>query len=225
MTRVWPWVRLAGAALILAAVIAQLSVTITGAIDHHRDVATTAVNFMSFFTIQSNLLAMVTLAVGAFLSWRRPATESREPIWFAALLASVTTYMIVTGIVYNTLLRGVALPQGTTVPWSNEVLHVIAPLILLLDLLVAPGRRGLGWGRILTIAAYPIAWVAYTLIRGPITVNPVTGEPWWYPYPFLNPHLVPGGFLGVTGYIIGIAIAIVAVGAAVLWWGRRRDRA
>ena len=133
--------------------------------------------------------------------------------------------MIVTGIVYNTLLRGVELPQGTTVPWSNEVLHVIAPLILLLDLLVAPGRRGLGWGRILTIAAYPIAWVAYTLIRGPITVNPVTGEPWWYPYPFLNPHLVPGGFLGVTGYIIGIAIAIVAVGAAVLWWGRRRDRA
>ena len=225
MSRLWPWVRLAGAALILAAVIAQLSVTINGAIDNHRDVATTAVNFVSFFTIQANLIAMVTLAIGAFLSWRRTAGDSREPRWFATLLASASTYMIVTGIVYNTLLRGVELPQGTTVPWSNEVLHVIAPLILLLDVLTAPARRGLGWGRLLFFLKDTAASVIYTLIRGPLTVNPVTGENWWYPYPFLNPHLVPGGFAGVAGYIVGIAIAIVAVGALVLWWGRRRARA
>ena len=37
----------------------------------------------------------------------------------------MTTYMIVTGLVYNILLRGIELPQGSEpIPWSNETLHV-----------------------------------------------------------------------------------------------------
>ena len=74
------------------------------------------------------------------------------------------------------------------------------------------------------IAAYPVVWVAYTLIRGPLTTNPVTGEAWWYPYPFLNPHnpgLTPPGYGGVALYVLAIALAILAVGSGVVWWSRR----
>ena len=45
---------------------------------------------------------------------------------------------VVTGVVYNLLLRGVELPQGTTVEWSNEVLHVVACAYIVLDWFIAP---------------------------------------------------------------------------------------
>ena len=41
--------------------------------------------------------------------------------------------MVVTGVVYNLLLRGIVLDQGTTVPWSNEVMHLVGPAFMLLD--------------------------------------------------------------------------------------------
>ena len=82
--------------------------------------------------------------------------------------------------------------------------------------------RGLGWGVVGIIAAFPIGWAAYTLIRANLIVSPLTGERGWYPYPFLNPALVPGGYLGVAGYIVGIAVAILAVGTGVVWASRKR---
>ena len=110
-------------------------------------------------------------------------------------------------------------------PWSNEVLHVVIPLFLLADLLFAPRRRALGWSAVAIIAIFPIVWVVYTMIRANFIIAPATGEAWWYPYPFLNPHRVPGGYLGVSGYIIGIAIAIIGVACVVVWVGRRRGTA
>ncbi|WP_223171349.1 Pr6Pr family membrane protein [Microbacterium sp. NIBRBAC000506063] len=135
-------------------------------------VPTAAANFFSFFTIQSNLIACAALLIGGVLLLRTRDLTVPEPRWFAVLLAAATTYMLTTGIVYNTLLRGIELPQGATVPWSNEVLHVIAPVYLAIDLFVAPRRRRLGWGAILIIVGYPIVWAVYTLVRGPLITAP-----------------------------------------------------
>lgn len=216
-------VRMAMAALIVAAVIAQAALTVSGAIDASRDVTTTVVNFFSFFTIQSNVVAAVTLALGALWTWARGRRERVEPRWFAILLACATSYMLVTGVVYNLLLRNVSVAEGLTVPWSNEVLHVFGPLFLLVDLFVAPRRRALPWSTIGIAVIYPIAWVVYTLIRGPLTTAPLTGAPWWYPYPFLDPHL-QGGYGGVAVYIVGIAVAMAAFATLVVCVGRRRGR-
>lgn len=213
--------RLAMAALTLAAILAQLVVTMSGAAEAGRDVATTAVNFFSFFTILSNVAAAVVLvwsAVDYFRRRDRPA-ESRL---VGTLLVCVTTYMIVTGIVYNLLLRGIQLPQGTTVPWSNEVLHLVGPLFLLADLLLTVRRRRPEWSTVAIVAIFPLVWIGFTLVRGALTTNPVSGDPWWYPYPFLDPHVVPGGWGGVIAYCIGIAVALLAVAALVVAWNRRR---
>ncbi len=75
----------------------------------------------------------------------------------------------------------------------------------------------------LGIVVFPLVWVAYTLLRAPFIVNPGTGDPYWYPYPFLNPY-GPGGWGSVVFYVIGIAIAILAVAALVVWVGRRRGK-
>lgn len=226
MTTWWPYLRIAAALLALAAVVAQLVRSVQNAIDATTEwgghLPTVAANFLSFFTIEANILAAIVLIIAAVWALRNRATIDAEPHWLAVLLVCVSTYMIVTGIVYNTLLRGVELPQGVTVPWSNEVLHVVIPLFLLIDVLFAPRRRALGWSTIAIAAIFPLAWAVYTLIRANLIIAPATGEPYWYPYPFLNPHTVPGGYLGVSGYIVGIAIAIIGVAALVVWIGRRR---
>ncbi len=220
MTRIWPYARLAMAALIAVSIVAQLDVTLSGAIDGRRDVVTTAWNFFSFFTIQSNLIATVALTAAALGALRHPDRHRDTPV-VAVLLAAASTYMIITGVVYNILLRDVTLPQGTTVAWSNEVLHLVGPLFFLLDLLLAVRRRPLPWGSLVLLIGYPILWITYTLIRGPITTNPTTREPWWYPYPFLNPHEL-GGWGPVAGYAVTIAIALALFATAAVWWGRFR---
>lgn len=213
------------AVLISAAILAQLSRTIETAAasqtPHGSHLPTVVGNFFSYFTIQSNVAAAVALAVGSLWAWRRGNTP--EPRWLTVLLACTSTYMIVTGLVYNLLLRGVVLPDGTTVPWSNEVLHVVGPLVMLADLLWSPGRRVLPWRAIGVVLVFPILWVLYTLARANLVTSPMSSAPWWYPYPFLDPHVVPSGYTGVAGYITGIAVVICAVAAFVVWVGRRES--
>jgi hypothetical protein len=177
------------------------------------------VNFFSFFTVESNIAAAVVLLIGAGLAL---AGRTNDPLWFAVARASVTTYMVVTGIVYNLLLRGVELPQGSTLGWSNEVLHVVVPVYLLLDWILAPGRIALGAKRIWPILVFPVVWVIYTLLRGPFVVDQVFGNDFWYPYPFLNPNLSANGYLSVAFYVVLISAVIGLVAAGLLWISRRR---
>jgi hypothetical protein len=217
----WSTVRLIAALLILAAIVAQAMRSIGGAISRNGDVATTGVNFFSFFTVLSNAGSVVVLSIVGMWGLRHWREGRPLPFGPATALACVTTYMIVTGVVYNTLLRGIELPQGTTVPWSNEVLHVIGPIFLLLDVLFGSSPARLPWRAVLGILVFPLLWVAYTLIRGPRVTNPTTGAAWWYPYPFLDPHVV-SGYTGVVPYVLGIAAALAAFGAGVVYVGRRR---
>lgn len=224
MPLAWSALRLLMAAAIAVAVAAQFLKSMGTAAGLGRDAATTAANFFSFFTILSNVSAAVVLAWAA-LWWvtRGRRSGGAEPPALGVALACVSTYMIVTGIVYNTLLRGIQLPQGSEpIPWSNEILHLVAPIFLLLDVLLGPARARLPWSRLFVVVAFPLAWVVYTLVRGPLTVNPATGDPWWYPYPFLDPHVQPWGYGGVALYIVGIAILVAAVAWLVLAVGRQR---
>jgi len=212
--------RVVVAAAILAAVVGQLLVSL----DFWRSsgvtgIGSNVVNFFSFFTVDANVASAVVLLIGAGLG---VAGRSVDPGWFAVTRASVTTYMVVTGIVYNLLLRGIELPQGSTLGWSNEVLHVVAPVYLLLDWILAPGRRALGAKRIWPILVFPILWVVYTLVRGPFVVDQVYDTDYWYPYPFLNPDTSANGYSSVAFYVVLIAAVIGLVAAGVLWISRRR---
>ena len=229
MTTWWPYARLAASALAVAAILAQLIRTLGIAADAETawggHLPTVATNFFSFFTIESNVLAAVALAVAGVWALRTRDATTPEPRWLAVLLMCASTYMIVTGVVYNVLLRGIELPQGATVPWSNEVLHVVIPLVMLVDALFAPRRRALGWGAVAIAAIFPIVWAAYTLLRANTIVSPSTGDPWWYPYPFLDPNLPGASYLTVAVYIVVIAVVIVGAAALVVWAGRRRATA
>ncbi|CAN5195589.1 Pr6Pr family membrane protein [soil metagenome] len=213
--------RVAVAAATVAAVVAQLDQSISNWVAAGvTNLPLSILNFFSFFTIESNVLAMVFCLIGAFLLVARRGTP--DPAWFNGLRAGATTYMVVTGIVYNLLLRGIELPQGTTVPWSNEVLHVVVPVWMLLDWLLVPGRAQLAWKSIVGVIVFPIVWVVYTLVRGPFTPDELHGRSYWYPYPFLNPNLSQNGYLSVSFYVILIAVVIGLTAAGVVWVSRRR---
>jgi hypothetical protein len=214
-------VRIAAAALIVAAMVAQMirSVHVWTAAGVH-DLSSLVANFFSFFTIDSNVLSVVSFLVGAVLL----IAGRREGVNWTLFRACVTAYMATTGIVYNTLLRGVELPQGTTVAWSNEVLHVIAPILVVADWLLAPDRTRLEWKAIAWVVSFPLVWTVYTMIRGPLVFDEIAKRDYWYPYPFLNPNTAPEGYVSVFFYMVLIAAVIGGVGALVIRVSRLRER-
>jgi hypothetical protein len=201
MRTMWGIIRVAAAAAIITAIVGQFAKSLSMV----PDPAFFVVNFLSFFTILSNALSAIVLLIGAWFSFRSP----RDPEWYNLTRVSVVTYMATTFVVYNLLLRDISLDQATTLPWSNEILHVWAPLYVVLDWVLAPGRLPIAWKRIWVIAVFPIMWVVYTMIRGAVVG--------WYPYPFLNPDIAPGvGYGGVAVYVIAIAAFILLVGAGII---------
>ncbi|HEY1529912.1 MAG TPA: Pr6Pr family membrane protein [Galbitalea sp.] len=210
-------VRVLFAALGIAAIVAQLIRSVGNWQATGLNVGFGVTNFFSFFTIDANVGAIVVLLIGAALVFAR----RNDPRWYTVFRAIVVTYMAVTGIVYNLLLRGVELPQGTTVEWSNEVLHVVACAYIVLDWFIAPGRVPLAWKSLRAIVVFPIIWIIYTMVRAPLTTELNYGGKAFYPYPFLDPGLAHEGWFSVVFYMILITGVILGAGAGVIWVSRR----
>jgi hypothetical protein len=210
-------VRVLFAALGIAAMVAQIDRSIDNWHKTGLSVAFGVTNFFSFFTIDSNVGAVVVLLIGAAFVFAKKA----DPRWYTVFRLIVVTYMTVTLVVYNLLLRGVELPQGTTVEWSNEVLHVIACAYILLDWFIAPGRVPLSWRSLRAVVVFPLVWVVYTMIRAPFTAGSTLNGKAFYPYPFLDPSLAHEGWFSVAFYIVLITIVVLATAAGLIWVSRR----
>ena len=152
-------------------------------------------NFFSFFTIQSNIIAAVVLLVGAIAL---PAASLRWDL----IRGGAAIFMILTGVIYNTLLVGLDDALQTKPPIANDILHKIIPVVMLLDFLIVPLAHRISWRQGLTWTVYPLVYLAYTLVRGPIVD--------WYPYPFLDPRR-DGGYPRVAIMCVVILIGFTAV--------------
>jgi hypothetical protein len=198
------------ATTILVAVVAQLLTSLhfwaqRGASDGGQNVVT----YFSFFTVESNILSLVLLSILVAAQLGRPRIGRR----FDVLLLCATSFMLVTGIVYNAMMRDIVLPADATVGWSNEVLHVVAPVWMLLDWFASPRLRDVRWRDLGTVLLFPAAWLAYTLIRAPKSPAEAVGNPYWYPP--LDPSTYDTGYLGVIGTCSAV-VAMLLVATAVL---------
>ncbi|HQY31976.1 MAG TPA: Pr6Pr family membrane protein [Thermomicrobiales bacterium] len=183
------WVRVARLGfglLTLAAVFWQLAKT-TGS----------GTNFFSFFTIQSNVIGAVVLLLGAVNVLR--LTRERTLAW-DLIRGGAAIYLTLTGVVYNTLLTGLDEDLQTVIPWVNNTLHKLIPIVLVIDFILIPLVHKLTFRKALIWSIYPLAYLIYTLVRGPIVD--------WYPYPFLDPRH-DGGYWRVAAYCIGILIGFM----------------
>lgn len=159
--------------------------------------------YFSYFSIQGTLIAAVMLAYTGWLSWQ--GTPETKPVTIARV--SATTYEIVIAVVYNALLRnspGDIRDAGYAWPViPNEIMHVWAAVLMFLDLMLFIGYKQLRAKAALWVAAYPLAWLAFSVTRGII-------DGWWA-YWFLNPN-EKAGVAGMLEYIGGITVLMIGLG-------------
>jgi hypothetical protein len=182
--------RLLFGTLVLAAIIIQASYL-------YQNNALNVVNYFSYFTNLSNILAGIILIISAFYLLKSRKSSKTDDL----IRGGATLYMAVTGVVYITLLINEDL--GLLMPWINAVLHIVMPVVVIADWLYQPPRTKLTSKQIAYWLAFPLAFLVYTLVRGAV-IN-------WYPYPFLNPEKV-GGYGGVAIYCVGILGAFFILG-------------
>lgn len=189
--------RLAVAVLILTAILVQFFTP--------EDPWAKAANFLSFFTIQSNLLAAGVLTLVA-LRGSAPRSARLE-----LARGAVTLYLLITGVVFALLLSNLPEELQLTRPWVDTTLHQIVPIVVVLDWLLDPPRVRIAARTALLWLAYPVAYVVYSLVRGEIVD--------WYPYPFVN--VATYGYAAVLRNCVVLLVGFVLVALAVAAVGNR----
>jgi NurA-like 5'-3' nuclease len=211
MVKLLPALRLLTAASILIAIVWQVTDRLLNNVFRPGE-------YFAYFTIQSSLVAAVVLTVSALRELK--GLEDTKTLNLARL--SVSTYAIVVAVVYNALLRGTPVLPGDPdygYNWPvapNEILHVWAPIFIVLDLALTRMTTKLKFKQIFWVLAFPMAWLAFTIIRGLVTN--------WWAYWFLNPN-EDAGITGVVTYIVVIIVFGLASAAISLGLNRLASKA
>lgn len=193
-------IRLATAFAMLASVVWQIASRVANDVFRPWE-------YFSYFTIQTSLIAIVTLGVSGWFAWNG---RSETRVLNVVRLGTVTFTVVVT-LVYNMLLRGLpdAAADGDYV-WPilpNEILHVWAAIFMLIDWMLSSRRINLRIRAIFWVLLFPLAWLVYSIIRGLATD--------WWPYWFINPN-EPAGIVGMLTYIVGIMLFLLTVAIGLL---------
>ena len=189
---------LVGAALVVQLVLILLGGTDVNTGESAASVAlgTRLVRLVSYFTIQSNLIvlaASLSLAVA-------PRRDGR--LWRVLRLDSLLA-IAVTGIVYNTLLARLVHLDGLAL-WTNAALHVVSPVATLVVWVLVGPRPRIAWRVVGWAFVWPVAWIAFTFVRGAITG--------WYPYPFMDvPTVGYPTAIGATSLVVVLALVLAVV--------------
>ena len=151
-------------------------------------------NFFSFFTIDTNILVAVVVTMGA--AGRRASASTR---------GAAATYIAIVGIVYAVLLRNLWNPIGLQ-KVADVMLHDIVPVVYVLQWLTFGPRGSLQFSAGVRWLIFPLAYFAYTLVRGAATG--------WYPYPFVDvsklgyPRVIVNAALLIAFFLVVSAIVV-----------------
>ena len=163
--------------------------------------------FFAFFTILSNgFAALLWLWLAA--RWQTRPTRTTD-----LLRGAATVYLVVTFVVVVILLGGAELQIAD--PRVDFVVHKLFPVLAVIDWILDPPRTDLRYRDVALWLAFPLIWIALTLLRGAADA--------WYPYPFLDPD--NGGYRSVAYHVVAILAGfLVAAGIIVALGDFGRDR-
>jgi len=159
-----------GAAIGWFAIIAQFYLIITNRV---VSVPATIFRFFSYFTIDTNILVALCFTFIFLGSKSRLGKLFSKPTTITAL----TVYIIIVGIVYNTILRLTWNPQGLQMI-VDEILHTVIPVFFILFWVIFVPTEGLKYKQAFSWLIYPLAYMLYAVIHGAITK--------FYPYIFVD---------------------------------------
>jgi hypothetical protein len=211
MNRLLPYLRLATAMALTLSIVWQVTDRIAN--NNFRPT-----EYFAYFTIHTSMIAAVVLTVAAIRDLQGKADT--KALTLARL--SVSTYAIVVAVVYNALLRGTKVLPGDPdygYDWPvlpNEILHVWAPIFIVLDFALTITLTKLKFKQIFWTLLFPLAWLIFTIIRGLNTD--------WWAYWFLNPN-EDGGVNGVIMFILAIVIFMLVSATISLSLNKFRTKA
>jgi len=131
------------------------------------------VNYFSYFTIITNLLAAMAFTAPSVAPASPPGLFFARP----AVRTGIVLYTSVTAATYILILQGLWNPQG--LDWVADItLHYVTPALFLFDWLVFTPKGTLGLRAVWPWLILPLAYGAYSIVRGPLSG--------FYPYPFLD---------------------------------------
>ncbi|MEV6874738.1 Pr6Pr family membrane protein [Amycolatopsis sp. NPDC051128] len=196
LTRAWFAVT---ALVTLTGLVTQVIVAVGDAGGRFPTVAGRVANLFCFFTIDSNLLVIVTSVLVALGVARGGLFRV---LWLDALVG-----IIVTGIVYQVALAGLHDLHGLPL-FADTMLHKVTPILFVLGWLIAGPRGALAWRTVWWSLLYPLTWLAFTLPRGALTG--------FYPYPFVDAGALGYGSVTLNCVVIGLFFTALATGALLL---------
>ena len=173
------------------------------------EAASKIVEFFSYFTIVSNILASVALTAPLV------APASRLGAWAeqAGPRAAVATYLTITALVYHAILASQWRPEGLHL-LADTLLHTATPIAFLVDLAVRGGAGEARWIAALKALVLPAAYGAWTLVHGALSG--------FYPYPFMN--VTKRGYPAVVLTMLEMTVAFAVVSLAFVALSRVRSR-
>lgn len=171
-----------------------------------------------FFTLQSNLLVFAVyaaLVVRSIIRWLSTGALRLGPDFHPLVMGAVMLAIVITGAVYNFVLvpagYGVdyAQPVDGSLALGNVLVHMLTPVLVLVDWLAFGDQQALRWWSPLTWTALPLAYLVFAAIRA--EVGPPIQGVGRYPYPFLNVDALGWGRVALT------VAELVAVFVVVAW--------
>ena len=168
-----------------------------------------------YFTIQSNVILIIGIGYALWaIARNRPGLP---PIFKGA----ITVYITITFLVYNLILANAPgsppLPAGTViVPLiggtpASDLVHIIAPTMAILDWLLFDTHGKLRWRYPLQWLIYPVAYLAFVLVRGLLVTGPFVYPNLHYPYSFLDVDYIGYGGVALNALIYGIAFWLIGL--------------
>lgn len=156
---------------------------------------TTIFNYVSFFTILSNILVTLTATFAALAPDSRPGRLLLKPI----VATSTALYITITGVIYYVLLAKLYDLVGWNKTFSETLHYVMPPAYVLFWLLFIP-KGTLTLRHVPWMLLFPLAYGIYTLLRGPLVD--------WYPYPFIDVRELgyPRAFRNIGEFVIFFAL-------------------
>lgn len=151
----------------------------------------TIIRYFSFFTILTNLLVALCFT---FLLWK---SKSRAGLFFSKpkTLTAITVYILIVGLVYNTILRFLWEPKGLQLI-VDEILHTIIPVLSVFFWYKYVNPKQLKWKDAFPWLIYPLIYLLLILIRGAMSG--------FYPYPFIDVNTIGYGKVFINSGILTV---------------------
>ncbi|MFM5904956.1 MAG: Pr6Pr family membrane protein [Micrococcales bacterium] len=171
--------------------------------------------YFAYFSIITAEACVVTLAVSGWFAWSGRA----ETKLLSIVRLTSAACIAVVSMAYNVLLRGTANDvRDGNYAWPvmpNEIIHVWGPIFVVIDWLLIQYGPKLRLRAAFWVAVYPLAWLAFSVVRG-LATN-------WWPYWFINPN-DEGGLTGMITYLLAITVLLITVGFLLLAASRLTSR-